>query len=639
MTADICFIAGYGGALSVYFGLSVGLRLLSVSFFNIAIQNNMFSSCVVSIDALGGNAYGGGVSLYIGGYSSVFSLIGDAVAAVGVTWVRNVSVTLEAARFDSCSAVRNSRLDVQGANVYGGSFSFYIGAYTWSSSAFRGGNSRSMCGSTNVSGVSVRVQNTSSFDSRASTTTTSFSDGANSYGGSMSVLYVGAYSWSYSDAVSSSSSSRCEATSASGVSILVSESTFSSCSASSSSGRGSYGANSYGGSMSVLYVGAYSWSFSNREFSSSSSRCGETSASGVSVQVSDLACRNCSASSMGGRRSFGVNSYGGSTSVLHVGAYSWSFSNAASSSSSSSCEATTASGVSVQVSDSAFSNCSALSIVESEISYAVNSYGGSTSVLYVGAYSWSFSNAASSSSSSRCEATTASGVSVQVNNSVCRNCSASSINRGASTFGGNSYGGSMSVLYVGAYAWSFSNAAPSIGITSSSCEATQASGVSVQVSESVCWNCTASSINRGASTFGVNSYGGSMSVLYVGAYSWSFSSSSSSSSRCGETSASGVSVQVSDLAFSNCSALSISGGNSFGANSFGGSISVSYIGSLSYSLANVGDSLSSSRSIVEATRVHDISIVIKKAANADTEALSCEYFCIHRIYFSWILTK
>ena len=61
--------AGYGGALSVYFGLSAGLRLLSVSFFRIALQNNAFTSCVVSVDAEGGNAYGGGVSLYIGGYS------------------------------------------------------------------------------------------------------------------------------------------------------------------------------------------------------------------------------------------------------------------------------------------------------------------------------------------------------------------------------------------------------------------------------------------------------------------------------------------------------------------------------------------------------------------------------------------
>jgi hypothetical protein len=74
----------------------------------------------------------------------------------------------------------------------------------------------------------------------------------------MSVLYVGAYAWSLSFAASSSSSSKCEATSASGVSVHVSDSACSNCRALSTSGRDSFGANSYGGSMSVLYIGAAS---------------------------------------------------------------------------------------------------------------------------------------------------------------------------------------------------------------------------------------------------------------------------------------------------------------------------------------------------------------------------------------------
>jgi hypothetical protein len=98
--------AGYGGALSVYFGLSAGLRLLVISFFSLALQNNVFANCGVSVDVEGGNSYGGGVSLYIGGYSSVFSSNG-AAAAVGDTLVRNISVTLDTARFHSCSAIRN----------------------------------------------------------------------------------------------------------------------------------------------------------------------------------------------------------------------------------------------------------------------------------------------------------------------------------------------------------------------------------------------------------------------------------------------------------------------------------------------------------------------------------------------------
>ena len=49
------------------------------------VLHNVFANCVVSGDVDGGNAYGGGVSLYIGAYSSVFSSNGDAVAAVGDT--------------------------------------------------------------------------------------------------------------------------------------------------------------------------------------------------------------------------------------------------------------------------------------------------------------------------------------------------------------------------------------------------------------------------------------------------------------------------------------------------------------------------------------------------------------------------
>jgi hypothetical protein len=374
--------AGYGGALSVYFGLSAGLRLLSVSFFRIALQNNAFASCVVSIDAEGGNAYGGGVSLYIGGYSSVFSSNGDAAAAVGDTVARNVSVTLDSAKFESCSAMRKG-FNLYGANVYGGSFSFYIGAYSWSRSA-AGGNSGSTCGATTVSGVLVRVQSTSSLDSEASATTFGgVSDGANVYGGSMSVLYVGAYAWSSSEAASS----MCGKTSASGVSLQVSDYLCLSCSASSSSGGNSFGANSYGGSMSVLYVGAYAWSFSFAVFSSSS-RCEATSTSGVSVQVSDSACSNCSVLSSSGDQSYGTRSYGGSMSVLYVGAYAWSFSEGASGSSSSRCEVTSASGISVQVSDSACSSCRALSSNGLK-SFGANSYGGSISASYIGAFSYS----------------------------------------------------------------------------------------------------------------------------------------------------------------------------------------------------------------------------------------------------------
>ena len=229
--------AGYGGAVSVNFGMSAGLRLLSVSFFSITLQNNAFVNCGVTARASGGNAYGGAVSLYIGAYSSFVSLNGDAVSAAGDTVVRNVSVTLDKARFESCSAIRETSVsDSFGGNVYGGSFSFYVGAHCWSRSAGIGGSriSSSTSGSVNASGMNVRVHKVISLHSRAFTTTSGdVAYGSNSYGGFMSILHVGSYCWSFSDSASGISNSRCGATSLRDVLVHVSGSSCSNCSAAS----------------------------------------------------------------------------------------------------------------------------------------------------------------------------------------------------------------------------------------------------------------------------------------------------------------------------------------------------------------------------------------------------------------------
>ena len=385
--------SGYGGALSLYFGLSAGLQQLQVSHISLGLRNNVFENCVVSVSVSGGNSYGGAVSIYMGAYSSRLNFSGHAAAAAaGDTVVRNVSITLDTARFASCSAMREIIGLGNGSSVYGGSFSFYIGAYAWSRS--EASSSNSSCGSTAVIGVDVRVKHATSVDCRAFThvrslpNSNSQSTGANSYGGAMSVLYVGAYSWSRSNAASSSS--KCEATNVSGVSVQISDSGCSNCSAVSSSLGDSVGANSYGGSMSALYVGAYSWSSSRS--ASSSSKCEATNVIGVSVQISDSGCSNCSAVSSSERFAHGANSYGGAISVLYVGAYSWSRSNAAYS--SSKCEATNVSGVSVQVNNSGCTNCSAVSSTQRQ-SNGGNSYGGAMSVLFVGAYSYSLSDGGS----------------------------------------------------------------------------------------------------------------------------------------------------------------------------------------------------------------------------------------------------
>jgi hypothetical protein len=239
--------------LSVYFGLSAGLQQLFVSHIGLVLRNNAFEKCTVSVSVRGGNSYGGAVSIYMGGYSSSYNGAAAAAAAVGDTVVRNVSVTLDTARFSSCSSRRQYVDYGFGANVYGGSFSFYIGAYVWSLST---ASSSSACGATDVMGVDVRVRHVTSVDCSAMSSSDQFY-GANVYGGTMSVLYIGAYSFSRSS--SDTSISKSEATSVSGVSVQVSDSGCSNCSAVSSS-NSSAGANSYGGAMSVLYVGVYSFS-------------------------------------------------------------------------------------------------------------------------------------------------------------------------------------------------------------------------------------------------------------------------------------------------------------------------------------------------------------------------------------------
>jgi len=377
---------GYGGAVSVYFGLSAGLRRLDVSFFNMVLHGNVFTGCEVSVSPdLGGNAYGGGVSVYVGGYSSVFiDQGGSAVAEVGETVLRNASIVLKNSRFSSCTSRRLALTSAFGGSVYGGSFSFHVGAYAWSYSQEINNPSSSTCGATSASGVSVSISDTPCSNCSAMTTSGGAAFHANAYGGSMSVVHVGAYAWSYSQDTSSPSSSTCGATSASAVSVSISDAPCSNCSALTTSVGSAYQANAYGGSMSVVYVGAYAWRLSQY---TSSSTCGATSASGVSVSVSDAPCSNCSAMTTSGSVANQANAYGGSMSVVYVGACSWSYSEVGSS--SSSCGATSASGVSVSISDAPCSNCSALTTSRSGADQP-NAYGGSMSVLFIGSRTFSF---------------------------------------------------------------------------------------------------------------------------------------------------------------------------------------------------------------------------------------------------------
>ncbi len=118
-----------------------------------------------------------------------------------------------------------------------------------------------------------------------------------------------------------------------------------------------------------------------------------------------------------------------------------------------------------------------------------------------------------------------------------------------------------------------------------------------------------------------------MSVLHVGAYSWSLSAvangNSNSISTCKATTASDVSVHVSGSGCSNCSAISTNTLISYGANSYGGALSAAFIGAYSYSHA-AGSFYSFSRAIVESTEVVRLSVTIQDSTIVDAVAASGE---------------
>ena len=164
--------------------------------------------------------YGGGLSVYMGGYSSSFVSTGYIAAAVGDTAVRNASVRVDAVAFTSCSA--NIAFAMSG-NAYGGSFSLYLGGYAWSySGGSSSSSSSSTSGSTTASGVRVSISDVNSSDCSATTTGRA---GANSYGGSLS-FNIGAYAWSSTQgsSFSSSSQSYCGTTVISGLVVSISSS-------------------------------------------------------------------------------------------------------------------------------------------------------------------------------------------------------------------------------------------------------------------------------------------------------------------------------------------------------------------------------------------------------------------------------
>jgi hypothetical protein len=88
---------------------------------------------------------------------------------------------------------------------------------------------------------------------------------------------------------------------------------------------------------------------------------------------------------------------------------------------------------------------------------------------------------------------------------------------------------------------------------------------------------------------------------------------------------SGVSVQVSDSGCSNCSAVSNS--VRFGANSYGGAMSALYVGAYSYSGSYGAVDMSCSASVTN-THAHLLSITIKRSSFQNSMALSSEWYLL-----------
>jgi hypothetical protein len=83
----------------------------------------------------------------------------------------------------------------------------------------------------------------------------------------------------------------------------------------------------------------------------------------ASVSVSDSSCFSCSAATTSGKNSFGASSYGGSISAVHISSYAWSYSTQGgfTVTSSSSCDSTRVAGLLVSISKSSVDSSAAIS--------------------------------------------------------------------------------------------------------------------------------------------------------------------------------------------------------------------------------------------------------------------------------------
>ncbi len=655
-SAGIQFGNTYGGAVSVYYGLSA---FFSVDVLNVAtlfINNRCFNSGITSSVGVAGNAYGGCLSVYAGAWK----INTGSYASVNSVDVSRMRVNVSSNTIVNCSAVMTSSSWSSTGNVYGGAISVYVGHFV------SGKGSSSVSGNTIVTDSVYILKSNSLISCNSSSITLGTLDGgigsfgANVYGGGVS-LVIGSYSLSFDDSASetasgSSNSTVLGGTIVSNTSYDITDNSLVRCVVSSaasglvkSGADKSQGANVYGGGLS-LTVGAYSYSFSTGQSSSSSSVSANTRVSNSSYYLARNVLTGCQVLSftesleLQGGRSIGANAHGGGIS-LAIGAYSYSYSFHIS---SSSVFGTTVSGSSYLISDNRFTGCSASSLtLKNESSYSdddvvnrvsdgsfgTNVYGGAISLM-VGAYSHSFGFSIFSDSLIYGEISV-SDVSLLVTGNSLINCFAScKTSGGGGSFGGNSYGGGVSVM-VGAYSFSLSRSSRS---SSSVSGLTVVGHTNYTMSTNAFTGCyatstTGRSVREGFGSYGVSVYGGGVSLIF-GAYTFSSGDKFQgdiTSSVSGDTVFSDVYSASTGNTFSSCSVKTQTSRNlrlgarnslndgSFGANAYGGAISV-VIGPYCY--ASSSKSLGSNSSINGSVIQIDTELVIKNNVFVDCTANS-----------------
>ncbi len=264
----------------MYFGLSARMQTLYVSFFSLALLRNEFTSCAVLNSPGGGNgnAYGGGVSVYMGAYSTPNLGNGS-----GNTMVQNVSIVVDMVSFTTCSVSNTPAYVPGGGNTYGGGVSVYMGAYAVGISVSK---TIVAAGDTTVQNVSIVVHKVAFTSCNVSTGTNSPYSSGNTYGGSLS-FYVGAYTWSFKGLGSNSG-----LTTATVLSLTINDTNSTDCSAVVQGNLQNLGANSYGGSISAVYIGAYAWNLNPGDtgnpgsiYGVSNAFCGDTSVTDLVISI------------------------------------------------------------------------------------------------------------------------------------------------------------------------------------------------------------------------------------------------------------------------------------------------------------------------------------------------------------------